>query len=58
MGCGDACPTLRAKRRIDWEIPDPKHLEPRQFDEVRDLIGTKVRTLLGELGSQAGGDLP
>jgi protein-tyrosine-phosphatase len=26
MGCGDACPLVRAKRREDWQIPDPKHL--------------------------------
>src|SRR5262245_10077868 len=23
MGCGDACPLVRAQRRIDWQIPDP-----------------------------------
>src|SRR5687768_12708056 len=26
MGCGDACPATLAKRRIDWQIPDPKTL--------------------------------
>ena len=49
MGCGDACPTLRAQRREEWEIPDPKHLPPHEFDEVRDLIGQKVRALIAEL---------
>ena len=24
MGCGDACPLVNAKRRIDWQIPDPR----------------------------------
>ena len=24
MGCGDACPWMRAKKFIDWQIPDPK----------------------------------
>ena len=24
MGCGDACPALKAKRREDWNIPDPQ----------------------------------
>jgi arsenate reductase len=45
MGCGDACPTLNAKRREDWQIPDPKELPPEQFREVRDLIGRKVKEL-------------
>ena len=49
MGCGDACPNLPARRRLEWEIPDPKHLEPQKFDTVRDLIGDKVRELLQEL---------
>jgi protein-tyrosine-phosphatase len=26
MGCGDACPFVRAKHREDWDIPDPKAL--------------------------------
>ena len=24
MGCGDACPHLPAKTRLDWDLPDPK----------------------------------
>lgn len=49
LGCGDVCPTLRASRREDWAVPDPKHLPPDQFDRVRDLIGQKVRRLIAEL---------
>ena len=49
MGCGDACPFVRAKRREDWQIPDPKHLEPDEFRKVRDLIERKVRAVLAEL---------
>ncbi len=49
MGCGDECPLLRAKHRVDWGIPDPKHLSPAEFRGVRDLIGEKVRRLLAEL---------
>lgn len=45
MGCGDDCPMLRAARREDWQIPDPKELPPDQFREVRDLIGRKVQQL-------------
>jgi arsenate reductase (thioredoxin) len=46
MGCGDACPNLRAGSQIDWDIPDPKNLPPDEFRKVRDLIGQKVKDLL------------
>jgi protein-tyrosine-phosphatase len=49
MGCGDACPWMPAKQFIDWQIPDPKNMEPGQFNEVRDLIKEKVRELVDEL---------
>lgn len=49
MGCGDACPWMPAKRFVDWEIPDPKHLAPKEFNEVRDLIKTQVKELLTQL---------
>ena len=48
MGCGDACPWVPAKRHIDWNIPDPKHMDPERFREVRDLIRDNVRALLSE----------
>jgi protein-tyrosine-phosphatase len=46
MGCGDECPFIRAKRRIDWQVPDPKDLPPERFREVRDMIEGKVKELL------------
>jgi protein-tyrosine-phosphatase len=46
MGCGDECPLVRAKRREDWQIPDPKNLPPEEFAKVRDLIESKVKELL------------
>jgi arsenate reductase (thioredoxin) len=49
MGCGDACPWMPAKTFIDWEIPDPKHMEPAEFNKVRDYIETKVKDLLRSL---------
>ena len=49
MGCGDACPWMPAKKFIDWEIPDPKHMEPEAFNKVRDFIGEKVKELLQTL---------
>ena len=50
MGCGDACPMVRARQRADWSIPDPKHLPPDEFRAVQDLIRDKVRGTLDELG--------
>ena len=49
MGCGDACPWMPAKKFIDWQIPDPKNMEPTEFNEVRDFIKAKVQQLLKEL---------
>ena len=46
MGCGDACPFVRAKQRADWQIPDPKNLDPDEFRKVRDLIEAQVRAAL------------
>src|SRR6476620_2310625 len=49
MGCGDACPWMPAKKFIDWQIPDPRNMEPAAFNAVRDLIKQKVERLLNEL---------
>jgi protein-tyrosine-phosphatase len=50
MGCGDeGCPLVRAKRREEWDIPDPKELPPERFREVRDVIQKKVKELLRTL---------
>ena len=49
MGCGDACPLVRAERREEWNIPDPKDMPPEQYREVRDLIERKVKDLLTTL---------
>ena len=49
MGCGDACPWMPAKKFIDWEIPDPKHLEPKEFNNIRDMIRDKVKDLVDSL---------
>src|SRR5437868_3361611 len=38
MGCGDECPSVRAKHREDWQIPDPKNLSPEEFRRIRDRI--------------------
>ncbi len=46
MGCGDACPWMPAKQFIDWQIPDPRNMEPAEFNTVRDMIAEKVKALL------------
>jgi len=46
MGCGDACPWVPAIQRIDWQIPDPREMDPIEFNEVRDLISKKVKELI------------
>jgi protein-tyrosine-phosphatase len=49
MGCGDACPLVRAGRREEWNIPDPREMSPDEFRKVRDLIESKVKELLSTL---------
>lgn len=49
MGCGDACPHLPARHRLDWDLPDPRHLDDPAFREVRD----QIERLVGELVAQA-----
>jgi arsenate reductase (thioredoxin) len=49
MGCGDECPFIKAKRRVDWDIPDPKQMPPDQFREVRNLIEQQVQGLLRQI---------
>lgn len=49
MGCGDECPLVVTNRREDWQIPDPREMTPEQFREVRNLIESKVKTLLASL---------
>jgi arsenate reductase (thioredoxin) len=46
MGCGGPCPVVSAKNRIEWNIPDPKHLDKSELRKVRDLIEEKVKQLL------------
>jgi len=49
MGCGDACPFLPAKRRLDWDLPDPSSLSQSEFDTVRDEIRVRVTELIEEM---------
>ncbi|HWU70644.1 MAG TPA: arsenate reductase ArsC [Pseudoxanthomonas sp.] len=49
MGCGDNCPWVPAKRREDWALPDPKHMDDDGYRAVRDEIAERVKTLLESL---------
>lgn len=48
MGCGDACPWMPAKRFVDWQIQDPKYMEPPEFRAVRNSIEAQVKALLAQ----------
>ena len=54
MGCGDECPLVQARRREEWQIPDPKEMPAEQYREVRDLIERKVKELLAGLRNASG----
>ena len=53
MGCGDDCPWVPARRREDWALPDPKHMDDEQYRTVRDEISSRVRALLQDLARPA-----
>ena len=52
MGCGDACPFVRAKLRFDWNIPDPKGKRLEEVRQIRDIIDSKVGELYQALWSE------
>src|SRR5437763_4026396 len=49
MGCGDACPSIPGKRRVDWQLPDPKGQPIAAVRATRDDIARRVRELVTEL---------
>ena len=49
MGCGDACPWVPAIHRLDWQIPDPREMDPKDFNAVRNLISEKVQELISNM---------
>jgi arsenate reductase len=49
LGCGDACPHVRARVREDWALPDPRELDPDGVRAVRDEIERRVKELLARL---------
>jgi arsenate reductase len=49
MGCGDECPFIPGKRYVDWELDDPAGQPVERVRDVRDEIGRRVETLLGDI---------
>ena len=42
MGCGEECPLVAAKQRLDWQIPDPIGRGIDFFRKVRDELKFKI----------------
>ena len=40
---------IEAHDRRDWDLVDPRELEPEQFNVVRDDIERRVRELVSEI---------
>jgi len=51
MGCGDECPVILAENKEDWALPDPKHMEPKEFNRVRDIIEVEVKELIKKIAT-------
>lgn len=46
MGCGEACPIVPAREKLDWNIPDPKNMPLKPFRLVADQIERELLALL------------
>ena len=53
MGCGDQCPWLAGDQREDWGLPDPRDLDGKEFDAVRDEIERRVLDLVARVRADA-----
>ena len=51
LGCDDACPHLPARRRVDWDLPDPKEMDDPDFRRVRDEIADRVARLMARVAA-------
>jgi arsenate reductase len=51
MGCGDKCPFVSSKNRVDWPIPDPKDMPAAEFRRVCDMIEFKVIELIRKISN-------
>ncbi|MBI4054945.1 MAG: low molecular weight phosphatase family protein [Elusimicrobia bacterium] len=49
MGCGDKCPSnLRAKRFIQWDIPDPEDGPKDLYQALYDDLEGRIKNLIQE----------
>ncbi len=46
MGCGDRCPAVAARTRLDWQVPDPVGLSLEEARAIRDQLTRQVRELV------------
>ena len=46
MGCGDECPFITSKNHLEWEIRDPRDLEPEAFNQIRNEVEREVKGLM------------
>ena len=49
MGCGETCPIIAAKERIDWQIEDPIGQPIEGLRRIRDTIKPKIEDFLTNL---------
>lgn len=49
MGCGEQCPFIPAKMRLEWDIPDPKGKSIDFFRKIRDEVESKIISLLQDI---------
>ena len=49
LGCKDECPNIETIFRKEWNISDPKNMDLKDFNKVRDLIEKRVLSLIDEI---------
>jgi arsenate reductase len=49
IGCNDACPSVQAVKRLDWDLDDPSGQKLQEVIRIRDQIEDKVVELLQSL---------
>jgi arsenate reductase (thioredoxin) len=51
--CDDACPVIRGKKYVAWNLPDPKNQPIEHVREIRDEIKSRVEQLMHQLDEAA-----
>lgn len=46
MGCGDLCPQVPAKTRLEWDLPDPKAMNDDDFRRLCSRIEALVEQIV------------